>query len=193
MEYAQVFWHCKTTEVVEQVFDISNLFKGFRKGLLNENTTTANEITTVTRPRITGMTDCTPQNKIRTLTPLTRMEHSYRIIPKCKIVHSCSLVKPGAIQLIQGDLSSQHIGLCFISDKWLHKRLMQILLVHRVSVHLRRTELRELEVESLLPVETTGRLIFHLMKIGLHACQKSDDFYSSDLRRCYLPSTRPGL
>ena len=58
--------------------------KEFRKGFLNVNTTTAtNEITTVIRPRITGMADCTPQSRARTLTPLTRcMEHSHRVTPK---------------------------------------------------------------------------------------------------------------
>ena len=96
--------------------------KEFRKGFLNENTTTTtNEITKVIRPRITGMADCTPQS--RTLTPLTRcMEHSHRITPKCMVVNSCSLVQRGAIQSLQGDLSSQHIDLCFISETWLHER-----------------------------------------------------------------------
>lgn len=98
-------------------------WKEFRKGFLNENTiTTTNEITTVIRPRISGMADCTPQRRF--LTPLTRrMEHSNRITPKCMVVYSSSLVKPGAIQSLQGDLSSQHIDLCFISETWLHERL----------------------------------------------------------------------
>ena len=88
------------------------------------NTTTAtNEITTVIRPRISGMADCTPQSRARTLTPLTRcMEHSHRVTPKCMVVNSRSLVKPAAIQSLQGDLSSQHIDLCFISETWLHER-----------------------------------------------------------------------
>ena len=96
--------------------------KEFRKGFLNENTTTTtNEVTTLIRPRITGMADCTPRSRI--LSPLTRrMEHSHRITPKCMIVNSRSLVKPGAIQSLQEDLSSQHIDLCFISETWLHER-----------------------------------------------------------------------
>ena len=67
------------------------------------------------------MADCTPRSRI--LTPLTRrMEHSHRIIPKCMVVNSRSLVKPGVIRSLQGDLSSQHIDLCFISETWLHER-----------------------------------------------------------------------
>ena len=98
--------------------------KEFCKGFLNGNTTTTtNEITIVIQPRTTGMADCTPQS--RKLTPLTRcMEHSHRITPKYMVVNFRSLVKPGAIESLQGDLSSQHISidLCFISETWLHKR-----------------------------------------------------------------------
>ena len=49
------------------------------------------------------------------------MGHSHLFTPKCMVVNSRSLVKPGAIQSLQGDLSSQHIDLCFISETWPHQ------------------------------------------------------------------------
>ena len=80
-----------------------------------------------------------------------------KVIPKCLVLNSRSIAKPGAVNPLQAELSSNFNNLCFISD---HETCLHD------SFHVKqeldilsslKLEMTETVVESTLFVETTGK------------------------------------
>ena len=60
------------------------------------------------------------------------------IVPKCMVLNVRSLAKPDAVPALYGELSSNKIDICFVSESWLKKKILSNLICPQGYVIIRR-------------------------------------------------------
>ena len=51
-----------------------------------------------------------------------------KVVPKCMVINARSLVKADAAPALYAELSSNNIGICFVSESWLNKKILSHLI-----------------------------------------------------------------